>query len=84
MKSAIPALCRAIAQGRITDKEIIADSCWAISYHSDSNRPKIQIVVDSGVVKRIVENLSEPSMALLVPSIRILGNISTGTVEHTN
>lgn len=66
------------------DKEIIADSCWAISYHSDASKNKIQVVVESKVIPRIIRNLEEPSMAMLVPSIRILGNISTGTADHTN
>jgi hypothetical protein len=80
IRHAIPILCQAIAQGKINDKEITADCCWAISYHSDSNRNKIQVVVDSGVLPRIVRNLEEPAMGLLIPSIRILGNISTGSV----
>lgn len=84
IKSAIPVLCRAIAKSRVTDREILADCCWAISYHSDANKNKIQVVVDSEVIPRIIKNLEESTMPLLVPSIRILGNISTGTAEHTN
>ena len=61
----------------------MADCCWAISYHSDSNKNKIQVVIESGVIKSIVKNLEESSMAILVPSIRILGNVSTGTAEQT-
>jgi importin subunit alpha-6/7 len=84
VKSSIPVLCKAIASKRLVDKEIIADCCWAISYHSDANKNKIQTVIDSGVVPNIIKNLEEPSMAILVPSIRILGNISTGSSDHTN
>jgi hypothetical protein len=84
IKLAIPVLCRAIASGKLTDKEILADCCWAISYHSDANKNKIQTVIDSGVVPRIIKNLEETAMGLVIPSIRILGNISTGSVEHTN
>lgn len=84
VKSAIPVLCKAIASQRLVDREILADCCWAISYHSDANKNKIQVVVDSKVIPRIIKNLMETNMALLVPSIRILGNISTGSAEHTN
>lgn len=73
-----------IAQGKLNDKEIIADCCWAISYHSDANKNKIQVVVESGVIPHIIRHLEEPAMGLLIPSIRILGNISTGSVDHTN
>jgi len=58
----------------------MADCCWAISYHSDSNKNKIQVVVESGIVPRIVRNISESYLGLLISSIRILGNISTGSV----
>ncbi len=57
IKSAIPVLCRSIADGRLVDKEIIADSCWAISYHSDASKNKIQVVVESKVIPRIIRNL---------------------------
>ena len=73
-----------IAQGKLNDKEIVADCCWAISYHSDANKNKIQVVVESGVIPRIIRHLEEPAMGLLIPSIRNLGNISTGSVDHTN
>lgn len=84
IKHAIPVLCHMIAQGKLNDKEIIADCCWAISYHSDANKNKIQVVVESGVIPRIIRHLEEPAMGLLIPSIRILGNVSTGSVDHTN
>lgn len=57
IKFAIPVLCAAIAQGKINDKEIISDCCWAISYHSDANRNKIQAVIESGVIYKIIQNL---------------------------
>lgn len=57
VKSAIPVLCKAIADCRLTDREILADCCWAISYHSDANKNKIQVVVDSKVIPRIIKNL---------------------------
>lgn len=50
-------LCHCIATGRLNDKEIIADCCWAISYHSDANKNKIQAVIDSGVIPAIIKNL---------------------------
>eukprot|EP00178_Gracilaria_changii_P007837 TRINITY_DN24422_c0_g1_i1.p1 TRINITY_DN24422_c0_g1~~TRINITY_DN24422_c0_g1_i1.p1 ORF type:complete len:114 (-),score=12.11 TRINITY_DN24422_c0_g1_i1:262-603(-) len=32
----------------------------------------------------IIKYVEDPSMAILIPSIRILGNISTGSADHTN
>ena len=57
IKFAIPVLCIAIAHGKINDKEIVSDCCWAISYHSDANRNKIQAVIESGVVPKIIKHL---------------------------
>lgn len=42
------------------------------------------MVVESGIIPRIIKHLDEPAMGLLIPSIRILGNISTGSVDHAN
>lgn len=41
VKLAIPLLCYLIAEDKINDKEITADSCWAISYHCDNKKNKI-------------------------------------------
>jgi hypothetical protein len=57
VRDAIPVMCHAISQGKLNDKEIIADCCWAIYFHSDSNNSKIQLVVETGVIPRIIRHL---------------------------
>lgn len=50
------------------DADIITDAAWGLSYLSDGEDARIQAVVDSGVVTRLVQLLAHPA--------------STGTHQH--
>ncbi|OSX70689.1 hypothetical protein BU14_0690s0003 [Porphyra umbilicalis] len=60
------------------DDEVLTDAAWALSYLSDGTDVKIRAVVDSGVVKRLVELLLHPSVAVQTPALRTVGNVVTG------
>jgi len=78
---AIPVLVKLL---NTDDNEIIADACWAISYLSDGSNDKIQAIVDSGVIPRLIQLLGNNEFnTIQTPALRSIGNIVTGNDVQT-
>lgn len=77
-------LCNLVANDKINDKEILADCSWAISYHSDAKKNKISTLMDTNITPAVIRHISDSYLSLVVPSIRIIGNISTGTTVQAD
>lgn len=87
VSKALPVVCTLI---NFNDEDVIADACWALSYLSedqnksedDISNHKIQAVIDSGCIPRLVQLLNHSSIHIKTPALRTIGNIVTGDNEQ--
>lgn len=64
-----------------TDSEVLIDAGWALSYLSDdisSDNHRIQSVLDSGCLPRIVSLLLHNDPKVQTPALRTIGNLVSG------
>ena len=59
------------------------DACWALSFLADGLHAQIQVVINSGVIPFLVPLLEHREVKIVMPALRTLGNIVTGSDEQT-
>lgn len=66
------------------DDRVLIDSCWALVYVTDDDNNMIQEVVETDAVARLVDLLETDNTSIIMPALRSIGNIVTGTDEQTD
>mmetsp|Transcript_12555 Transcript_12555/g.20885 ORF Transcript_12555/g.20885 Transcript_12555/m.20885 type:complete len:749 (+) Transcript_12555:75-2321(+) len=84
VQPALPLLVKFICDHE--DPDLLADSCWALSYICDGPNERIDVVVRTPyVLARVAAILCDTSLPIFVrqPALRIVGNICTGEEAQT-
>jgi hypothetical protein len=80
IKQLLPALMFLIES---EDQAILIDTTWAISYITELGPLYSQLVIDSGLVKKMTRLISHEESKIKTAAIRALGCIATGSDEQT-
>lgn len=57
---------------------MLANACWALSYLTDGCNEKIQVIIEAGTLKVIMKYLEVEDSSILIPALRVVGNIVSG------
>jgi len=84
VESAIPTLCKVIKSQ--TDKEVLTDAAWALSYLTRIEATARMVVDCPNTILALISLLSGQHLQIQIttPCLRILGNICTGNEDETD
>lgn len=67
-----------------TDKEVLVDALWTLSFLSDGKDKKQKAVAEANVCPQLVSLLQSNELQFLVPALRTIGNLMSGDDRTTN
>jgi len=76
----LPALVQLV---RHDDLDVKVDACWALSFLADGPQNQIQAVIESQIIPYLVPKLQNAEPKIVMPALRTLGNIVTGSDAQT-
>lgn len=82
VRNTIPTFAKVIKEE--TDSEVLTDALWALSYLSDGDEARIDMVIETNIIPSLVDLLTHPFLPIVIPCLRTLGNIVTGNDAQTN
>jgi hypothetical protein len=65
------------------NSETVLDIAWAFSYLSDGGDQRIPDILETGITPKLFELLRNPKVGIVIPSMRTIGNLVTGSDETT-
>lgn len=80
IEPSIPCLAHLVQS---SDTEVLTDALWGLSYVTDGANEKIQAVVNSGVLPRLISLLGHSMTTVQTPALRCAGNVVTGDDGQT-
>jgi len=63
--------------------EVLSNASWALSYISEYIEA-VEIIIKNGILIKLVELIDQQNTSVLIPCLRILGNIVAGEDEYAN
>ncbi|VVC37270.1 Importin subunit alpha,Atypical Arm repeat,Armadillo-like helical,Armadillo-type fold,Importin- [Cinara cedri] len=66
-----------------TDFQVVSNACWALSYLTDGSNEKIQVILEAGALNSILKYLDVDDTTILIPALRVVGNIVSGNDIQT-
>jgi len=75
----LPALEVLISHG---DLDILKCALWAIAFLADGGKELIQMVIESGMLPKLISFMGHKEIKIQSPALRVVGNILKGTDEQ--